>query len=27
VLFLDADTDVPREMLPVQQLWITSVPS
>jgi hypothetical protein len=25
VLFLDADVDTPREMLPVQQLWITSV--
>jgi hypothetical protein len=25
VLFLDIDADVPRDMLPVQQLWITSV--
>ena len=27
LLFLDADLDVPRDMLPMQQLWITSVPS
>ena len=25
VLFLDADVDAPRDMLPMQQLWITSV--
>jgi hypothetical protein len=25
VLFLDVDVDVPRDMLPMQQLWITSV--
>jgi hypothetical protein len=27
VLFLDLDAEVPREMLPVQQLWITSIPA
>jgi hypothetical protein len=27
VLFLDLDLDVPRDMLPMQQLWITSVES
>jgi hypothetical protein len=27
VLFLEATQDLPREMLPLQQLWLTSVPS